>query len=1509
MKLKIQSFLFILIGLFWFGKSFSQTVSIPHEYLFFSRDTLNGFDWKGALGSHEAKGLKGERLLRYIHIKERQFVVDKYNLSMLEESDNTPTPKYDAAFASVCNNADFETGDFTNWTGFVGQNANSTKALKSIVAGIAPNQGATNAAESSCNWFTLCTAASPVDPYGSFPMLDPGGGKYACRIGGESANAGCNYSNGGFPADGVGELIQQAYTVTSANSLFTFRYAVCLCDGGHTLTEAPYFEAQVLDASGAKITCLDYNIHCTNGTPPAGFQTSNTTAAQALSDPVYYKGWTTLSFNLKPYIGTTVTLQFIAAGCIYDVHFGYAYIDCSCGQVYPTIVPTCTNATLTGPPGDSLYAWSGPSIVGPSNGQSVVVNQSGTYTLDVTISKGCTYTLDTTVTINPSLTVTTTPNNIACFGEKGNITSNVTGGNPGYTYSWNNGETGAKDSLLPAGTYTLTVKDLSGCTQTSTATITGPTKLTATLSTTPSNCSSNNGSATVAVSNGSPAYTYSWNTGQTTSAITNVAAGTYSVTITDTHSCSIDTVVTVPSTGATITPTITATNILCNGAANGTASLTGISGGTPGYTYSWSNGITGTNITGLSAGAYTITAKDANGCIGTATIAVTEPTAINPVVATTNVLCNGGNGSITTAGTSGGTPGYTYSWTNGATTSAITAGAGSYTVTITDNNSCTVTANSTITQPAVITETSSITPPTCGSSNGSAGLVTVSGGTPGYTYKWSSGQTTSTISGIAVGNFTVTITDANNCTQPVPIVVPNSNGPRDSITNTVNEKCFGQTIGSATVGVANGTPGYTYAWTPSGGTNATASNLAAGVYTVTVQDAAGCSTSAIDTIKQPTQLLLSGASFPVSCNGECNGQLLSIPSGGTKPYIYSWSNGATSTSQLNVCAGTYSVVVTDANGCVVDSTGLVVSQPTPVTGAVTPVTATCGLPNGSACVNGGSAGGGTPGYTYAWSNGATTTCINNVLPTNYTLIITDANKCKDTVNFIVPSLPGDTAIITGITDVLCFGGNNGSAVGGGKGGTQPYSYSWSPTSQTTQTASNLIAGNYTLTVTDKIGCTSTVTVTITQPALVVATPSGPQVICIGQSATLSVSAIGGTPGYTYNWMPGNLTGPSVSVSPSKTTTYTITTVDANNCPSLPVYVTVTVNPPLTISISPNKATCPGGSLSFTATVKGGDGIYTYSWVPPAGLNDTNTATVTSTPGTTTEYTVTVHDACGDVPVIDSVKAIVDPIPVVNFIADTLNGCTPLCIRFNDTSTIAASGNISSWSWTFGDGGASVAKDTMYCYQNAGVYTVGLIVTSDSGCVDSLIIPNMITAYSHPVAKFSASPQPTTIMNPTIYFKDESTDAYGIKTWFWEFKDQTDNTSSIENPQHTFIDTGRYCPELTVVNIHNCVDSTEECIEISPFFTIYIPNAFSPNGDGLNDVFTAKGTYICSFGMYIFDRWGMMLYNTNDINQGWDGTVNGGTNIAQEDTYVYLIEAVDCVEHKKHRFVGRVSIVK
>ena len=185
---------------------------------------------------------------------------------------------------------------------------------------------------------------------------------------------------------------------------------------------------------------------------------------------------------------------------------------------------------------------------------------------------------------------------------------------------------------------------------------------------------------------------------------------------------------------------------------------------------------------------------------------------------------------------------------------------------------------------------------------------------------------------------------------------------------------------------------------------------------------------------------------------------------------------------------------------------------------------------------------------------------------------------------------------------------------------------------------------------------------------------------------------------------------------------------------------------------------------------------------------------------------------------------------------------------------------------------------------------------------------MITVYTHPIVAFSYSPNPATIINPTIQFTDQTGDAAGIAYWWWNFGEAGDTISNLQNPTHTYQDTGTFCVQEVAMDIHGCADTATNCFVIDPVFNLYIPDAFSPNGDGKNETFKPVGQYIKNFEMYIFDRWGNKLYHTLDINQGWNGTVNGGSVISQEDTYVYKINVTDS-QGKQHSFIGNVTIIK
>ncbi|MBL7807167.1 MAG: SprB repeat-containing protein, partial [Saprospiraceae bacterium] len=416
------------------------------------------------------------------------------------------------------------------------------------------------------------------------------------------------------------------------------------------------------------------------------------------------------------------------------------------------------------------------------------------------------------------------------------------------------------------------------------------------------------GSIDLTVSGGTSPYTYAWSNSKTTQDISGLAAGTYTVTVTDAAGCTKTTSVTINQPSA-LSLSTTKVNVKCNGGNTGSIDLT-VTGGTPGYTYIWTNAATTQDISNLTAGTYTVTVTDANACTKTISTTITQPSALSLTSTQKNLLCYGATDGDIDLSVSGGTSPYTYSWSNGATVQDLwNIGAGTYTVTVTDANACTKTLSATITQPAEIILTKTITDVKCaGQSNGAIDL-TVSGGSPGFKYSWSNSATTQDISNLAAGTYTVTVTDVNGCTKTTSATV-NQPGVLTPTTTKVNVACFGGNTGSIDLSVTGGTSPYTYAWS-NAATTQDISNLVAGTYTVTVTDANLCTKTVSTSITQPASALnVTETHVDVNCNGQNTGSIDATPTGGTTPYTYSWSNGATTQDISGLTAGTYTLTVT-----------------------------------------------------------------------------------------------------------------------------------------------------------------------------------------------------------------------------------------------------------------------------------------------------------------------------------------------------------------------------------------------------------------------------------------------------------------------------------------------------------------------------------------------------------------------------------------------------------------------
>jgi hypothetical protein len=435
-------------------------------------------------------------------------------------------------------------------------------------------------------------------------------------------------------------------------------------------------------------------------------------------------------------------------------------------------------------------------------------------------------------------------------------------------------------------------------------------------------CSVCNGSAVANVSGGFLPYTYYWSNLGGFSYLDKdslLCPGTYTVYVYDSRGDSGSGASIFTIGPPTIVLSVNSTNTNCSG-NTGTANAN-VSGGTSPYTYSWSSGAgTTAAITGLSAGAYTVSVTDANGCLQTDAVTVST-TGLSITLTTTNVLCYGTNsGSISVSGISGGVSPYTYSWSRGlGTNSSITGiSGGAYNVTVTDNNGCSGFAVDSIFGPPPIVSTATVTGTTCTGNNGTARVRTI-GGTGPYTYSWfPSGGTSANASGLAAGTYTLSITDHNGCVSADTVTIPTS-GPITAIT-IGNDSCNGGNNGFATVSsVSGGIAPYTYSWSPSGNTTNSIGGLAAGTFTVTVSDNTGCTGSSAVIITQPAALTFVADTIPDT--GSCTGTAILYGSGGTGPYTFSWSlvvnivydSGMEYVDSL--CYGSYYVCVTDAHGC------------------------------------------------------------------------------------------------------------------------------------------------------------------------------------------------------------------------------------------------------------------------------------------------------------------------------------------------------------------------------------------------------------------------------------------------------------------------------------------------------------------------------------------------------------------------------------------------------------------
>ncbi len=656
------------------------------------------------------------------------------------------------------------------------------------------------------------------------------------------------------------------------------------------------------------------------------------------------------------------------------------------------------SATVVATGGASFeYEWSN-----GATSETITGLTTDIYTVTVTNNYGCTAEAEVFIEEPDLLEVEFIVSNPSCAGDAdGSVFLLVNGGVQPYEYAWSSGATTAELLNLPAGVVQGTVTDANGCTVEVVITLTEPDPLDLLLTPFDILCGGEaTGRIETTLSGGTPPYTYLWSDNSTGATLENVPAGTYTVTITDANGCTIEAEATL-NDGDEIVVSGEVNDAGCAGASNGSVLLT-VSGGSDPYTFAWSNGASTKDLEDVSAGTYTVTITDTNGCTRAETFVVGQTTDLEVITTAEPARCFGEATGSATANVSGGTLDYGYLWSNNATTpTADNLSAGIYTVTVTDAAGCSQTATAVVTQPTAISGAAQWTALPCRQDVGNVTL-TVSGGTPGYTFLWSNGAITQNLSEVAPDIYTVEITDFNGCTQVVTATVVQPAPPLQSQITFVQTSCPGVTpvTGTLSVSASGGTPGYQYAWS-NNASAPTQANVPLGAYTVTITDAAGC-TRVDNNIS--TELIpnwnVTGVVKPVSCPGGKDGAITLTVGGASGGYSFLWSNGNTTQNLANLSAGTYTLTITDSRGCTT-STVFGVGQPQNFNTATFVENVSCpGKADGSIDLF---VFGGTPPYTYAWSNSSTTPNIGDLTAGTYTCTITDANGCTITAMAVVQS--------------------------------------------------------------------------------------------------------------------------------------------------------------------------------------------------------------------------------------------------------------------------------------------------------------------------------------------------------------------------------------------------------------------------------------------------------------------------------------------------------------------------
>jgi gliding motility-associated-like protein len=1129
------------------------------------------------------------------------------------------------------------------------------------------------------------------------------------------------------------------------------------------------------------------------------------------------------------------------------------------------------NLTVTGGVSPYTYLWSN-----GANSQNLSNINAGTYTATITDASMCTATRTVVIAQTPAISITEAHTNVLCAGgNSGTISITTNTGTAPYTFSWNDGNNQQNRTGLLAGTYQVTVTDANSCSTTTSATLTEPVALSLTYTKQDVTCfGAATGSIDFTVTGGTGAYSYAWNSGQNTQDITNIAAGNYLPTVTDANGCSVSAAVII-NQPAQLIATASSTPVLCNGGSTGTVTASA-TGGAGNYQYTWATA-TGSTYSNRPVGSYTVTVTDANTCSTTATASVAQPAPIGIAAMVNDASCsNASNGSINSFA-SGGVGNYQYTWNTNATTSAISGLAGgSYTVTVRDGNSCLASHTFIITEPTAIQLTTTTTNAGCsGSSTGSIDL-TVSGGAASYQYIWSNAANTQDVSNIIAGNYSVTVTDGNTC-QATASVNVNQSAAIDLTLSITHATCFNTANGTITSNVTGGAPasitGYLYTWS-NGSSAKNLSALAAGTYSVTVYDGTNCSATATTVVQQPSSIAITETHTNVNCNGGNNGAINISVSGGTGNYTYLWNNNLVTQDLNNLTAGSYTVTVKDSSACAAQQT-VTIAQPAALTVTEAHTDYACVSSQGSINI---SVNGGTSPYTFNWADGSNAQNRVQLGAGTYSVIVSDNQNCTAAQSVSVAALPVLNSSFSKI-DIACYAAGTGAIDLTVSGGKAPYNYVWNTGAQT-QDIQNLAAGVYDVVIQDGNNCVIVNSATITQPTPLQASAVAGGAICYGQNTgSVDVTVSGGIAPYTYLWSNNKTTQDIFATAAGN---YNVTVTDAAGCTTAVSSISITQPAQIALNAATTTESCQGNDGTVQLNVTGGTSPYAYQWNTGSTANGI-TALAAGT------YTTTVSDNNGCSATGSSIVGKDVPMALEAITQNT--ACAEV-----STGSIALTVSGGTPGYTFNWSNGATSQDVQQLPQ--GSYTV--TVTDAKQCS---VEGSYTLTYNYTLSVYAGEDK-MVIAGQYVPLTATANENHG-NNYTWS---GIDGLSCNECSSTTLHAAQSGIAMVTVVDANGCTATDSVAVDVTEITGLYIPNAFTPNGDGNNDVFEVYGDNgsIYYFEMKIFNRWGEKVFESNDTRSTWDGTYRGES--VENGVFVYIAKAV-FLDGSSREYKGSVTSIR